>query len=499
MELPFARSRPRAGLSHASASRLALLVRAAPYALIALLPAALLAPSFGVQLDRDEGAYYTVAMGLRHGMVPYADLFDHKPPLIYGIYWISLVTGGGLWQPRVLAALSLGATGLIVTLCAREMRFGRWQSVAAGLLFGLSMSNVTLQSNANTEAFMLLPMTAALWAALRGARQSDARWYFAAGVLVAIAALFKTPAVVTGLPLAAYLFAVTPRRRFSAVAWLAAGGLVVAAACVAAFSVAGAIEAFWYANVTYNQLYGEATSWAARIDVFWRIRPDVALGGLLFWLLALTGIFVAAQRRERYDLLLLAWTAASYVGIKLTGRQTEHYYVQLLPAAALTGALALSTMLQRRSARIAFCVLALPLVAWQAAIYSTYAASPVTRAKLHDNVSYTCEAAAPAIAAWLSRNTAPGDRIYNFGRESELYYYSDRLPAARFMYDRPFYLDPATLTQTLAALEVARPRIIVETAPCEPAEPLPPAATTYLSTHYHEATTIGPATIYEIN
>jgi 4-amino-4-deoxy-L-arabinose transferase-like glycosyltransferase len=499
LELPYSRSRPWTDLSRAGESRLALLRRALPYAVIVLLPIALLAPSFGVQLDRDEGAYYTVAIGMRHGLVPYADLFDHKPPLIYGVYWLSLLAGGGLWQPRLLAALSFGFTGIMVSLCARELRFGRWQSIAAGLIFGLSTSNVTLQSNANTEAFMILPMTAALWTTLRAAREPDVRWYLATGALVAVATLFKTPAAVTGVPLAVYLFAVTRRGRLRAVAWCAAGGLSVFAACATVFALTGALDALWYANVTYNRFYGNATSWATRIDEFWRIRPDIALGGLLFWLLALAGILVAARRHRHYDVLLLAWAAASYAGIKLTGRQTEHYYVQLLPAAALAGAVGASAMLTNRRARIALGVVALPLVAWHVAIYSSYAVSPVTHAKLHDNVSYDCEAASPAIAAWLSANTAPGDRIYNFGRESELYYYAGRLPAARFMYDRPFYLDPATLTQTLAALEVTRPRIIVETAACEPGEPLPAAATAYLASDYHQITTIGPANIYEIN
>ena len=40
------------------------------------------------------------------------DLFDHKPPLIYVVYWLGVLVHGGLWAPRLLAAGSLGATGV---------------------------------------------------------------------------------------------------------------------------------------------------------------------------------------------------------------------------------------------------------------------------------------------------------------------------------------------------------------------------------------------------
>jgi hypothetical protein len=36
-----------------------------------------------VPLERDEGAYAYIAAQWRSGLIPYRDVFDHKPPLVY--------------------------------------------------------------------------------------------------------------------------------------------------------------------------------------------------------------------------------------------------------------------------------------------------------------------------------------------------------------------------------------------------------------------------------
>src|ERR671922_2576087 len=43
-------------------------------------------PLHHLPLERDEGAYAVIATRWLAGDVPYRDLFDHKPPLIYVIY-----------------------------------------------------------------------------------------------------------------------------------------------------------------------------------------------------------------------------------------------------------------------------------------------------------------------------------------------------------------------------------------------------------------------------
>ena len=50
-----------------------------------------------------------------HGYLPYRDIFDHKPPLIYVWYAASfLLFGQNIVAPRILAALTWSATTFLV-------------------------------------------------------------------------------------------------------------------------------------------------------------------------------------------------------------------------------------------------------------------------------------------------------------------------------------------------------------------------------------------------
>jgi len=458
----------------------------------------ILAPWFGVVLDMDEGAYATVAMGLRHDLVPYRDLFDQKPPLVYGIYWFAFFFGQDVWQPRVLAALALGATGVMTVLTAREMGYGRRTSLGAGVIFALSTSNVFLRINANTEAFMLLPMTASLFALLRAQKTRQLGWYGAAGVLGGLAVLAKTSALFPALALVVYLVARRGPRARPAAAF-AVGAVAPLLLCLAVFAAFSALSDFWYANITYNRLYTESVPLAERTYGLFIFSPSAALAGLIFWLVAAIGLVIAARQRSRTGWLLVLWVAASYLAIKFTGRDSPHYYAQLLPGAALSGVAAAGWILdnlRRRAVRFAVYATLLPLAIFQLAVYGTFVSSASSREEAHS--PGLCETVAPAIGRWILERSQPSDRIYNLGRDSEIYFFADRLPAARFMYDRPFYLDPPTATETAATLSRDPPRFIVDTLDCVTLHEPPPEIAALIALRYRVAETVGRAVIYEL-
>lgn len=82
----------------------------------------------------------------------------------------------------------------------------------------------------------------------------------------------------------------------------------------------------------------------------------------------------------------------------------------------------------------------------------------------------------PELGAYLAERTLPGESIYNFGRDSQIYFYADRRPAARRLYDRSFWLDPSTLVETIEILRAERPAYIVDTV--RRTTPHPPAGLT---------------------
>ena len=87
-----------------------------------LLGAALLlrAASFGNPvIEGDEGFYLLVGDRMRHGLLPYVDVWDRKPVGLFLVYAaIRLLGGEGIWQYQLVATVFAAGTALLVSRIA---------------------------------------------------------------------------------------------------------------------------------------------------------------------------------------------------------------------------------------------------------------------------------------------------------------------------------------------------------------------------------------------
>jgi len=438
---------------------------------ICLLPILLTLPFMNEPFDRDEGAYATIAQGLLRGDVPYRDYFDHKPPLIYVWYAFSfLAFGEGIVAPRLTAALVWSATALLVYAEA-SLLFSRRIALSAAALFALSSALTMLQASANTEAFMLLPLTASLYAATRGLKRESWRWIALAGGLGALAVLTKQVAVINIAALGAFCvsYAALDGEWRRAIKWISAligGFAAVVAVCLLPFVLTGSLGDFIYANFTYNRIYTN--------EISFRERMALERAGTYYFLMAATPFVATAmmaclQRafhwRSGLAFLVIVWVVASQAGVMLSGRAFPHYYVALLPPLAiLAGWYVANALLVARPKPLAICAVGLALIVSVLFNSSAFLAkSPNDRhlARFPDSYAASQLVSGP-VAARITALTTPNQAIYNYGRETQLYFYANRRPAIRFMYDRPFSLDPPTFDEAMNDLRKVRPILIVD-------------------------------------
>ena len=56
----------------------------------------------------DVNVFFTLGRGIKHGLVPYKDIFDHKGPLLYFIYFLAVLISEksfvGVWLIECIAA-----------------------------------------------------------------------------------------------------------------------------------------------------------------------------------------------------------------------------------------------------------------------------------------------------------------------------------------------------------------------------------------------------------
>ncbi|HMN62847.1 MAG TPA: glycosyltransferase family 39 protein [Anaerolinea sp.] len=197
-------------------------------AFYALAPAA---PSLTQIPNIDYSIFQYVGERIREGQLPYRDVFDHKPPLIFYLDALGLTLGGGSrWGIWALQLIAVGSAGLLGYAALKRVfgRFPAWLA-AAGFLLNL----VFVHEGGNlTEEFALPFQFAAVYllADMEAARRSGWRT-FGMGLALGMASTLKQP--LAG-PLAAILVILLAwrigRRGGVAVAdfaWLAVGfGLV---------------------------------------------------------------------------------------------------------------------------------------------------------------------------------------------------------------------------------------------------------------------------------
>jgi len=451
------------------------LLQSAPLALLCLLPIVLYLPVLDTPFERDEGTYATIAQGLLDGKIPYRDLFDNKPPLVYGWYAFSfLLFGENVMAPRIVAAVLLSLTALALFAQAR-MVFGRGVAYIATVVFVTATGLPFVALHANTEAYMLLPLVASLTAFTLGMRSGRLGWFLLAGVLSGVAIMTKQVAVWNLLALA--IVAVFWRWRSpdavvsrpAPLCFLLAGAGTAVALIATPFFAVGALGDLVYANVSYNWLYVRFLTLGERL-------LDLAAGMAFISALAapliagsLLGLAVVLRaRRPAAYYLFVAWAAASAVGVATGGRFFPHYFLHLVPAMAVLTAMLLYERFRDRLAHPPGRALIAAGVALALVALATNGAMRLapwrTEQRVAPNVfeQKRWEWSSRDLGAYIAERTDPDDTIFNLGREPQIYFYADRRPAVQYFYDWAYQYDERTLAVTVDALRREKPVYIID-------------------------------------
>ena len=441
-------------------------------------------PYLAEPFDTDEGGYAYLARMLLDGQVPYRDVWDNKPPLVFLIYAAALAISDRPEAIRLAAAVSVSLATLLLIGLGREV-FGTRTGLLAGGCFVLATALPRLQGmNANTEIFLLPGWIGAAWVFLIGLR-TGARWTWpATGALAGLACLAKPVAGWLLLAVAAlFLWLIwqgklTWPAAFRRTCLILLGLALVVAPFAVYFWMHQALGDAIQAIFLFNRLY-LARNFGVALDryglgaMLFVPNRSVVLEDPFIWLFGLAGVLSLPilGLNARTGCLLL-WTLAGYLGAKTGWLELAHYYLQVVPALALWAACYLTRivpLLARRHRYASWIVgsTAALLLLWTAATSAPIlaAGSPervhALKFAFPDRGEWNVQA--PAIAAYLASRTAPDETIFIWGREPQIYYYARRRAASRYIHDRPVWLQPGVLEEIRADLQTRRPAYVLDT------------------------------------
>ena len=481
--------------------------------LLCLIPILLYLPFLHTPFERDEGVYATVAEGLLHGKVPYRDLFDNKPPLVYAWYSVSFwIFGESVIAPRLVAAFFLSLTGVAVFHQAKLV-LPRGAAWIAAFLFALSTGLPWVALHANTEAYMLLPLVSSLMFFTMGMKREENRWFFIAGLLAGLAIMTKQVAMWNLLALAMVTLiwhrrtAGTGWRAIAPTFWLFAGSMLSLAGVALPFAMSGALNDFLYANLSYNWVYVGFLSFAQRL-------ANMGYGTLFFCVVAapfvagaLTGLVIVWRRRAAVtDYVLILWAFASAIGVASGGRFFPHYFLQLMPSLAVLSGVVVydrfvngrNHVLHKPAWMIAVALIAISIGSTAVLYFAPTQAEEDVVSSVYYQKEW--EQSSQSLGLYIKSETGPHDVIFNYGREAQVYFYADRQPAIPYFYDWVLQFNAVPMQDILAKLEVARPAYIIDSqqAPIfeDWAASHPPEWTQFLDQNYTYAGHIEFADVY---
>ena len=465
-------------------------------------------PSLVEPLGIDQGLWASAARGLDRGDVLYRDVWDHKPPGIFLIYWAAFKVFG--WNAATINWLdilaSAATTGLLFDI-GRRLDARLTGAMAAALYSVLTVPAWLYRyggilERSVAENFVVVCVAVAAWCAIRLVREERLWLAVIAGVAAGTAVMFKPNAAIYAPALGGWFLLYKPRpgKWFAiparALGAAAVGALVVPAAMLGWLAAEGAFHDAIVALVDFNRAYVKQDyaggvslgqlSLAFAKTVWFRIKSDP------LWVAAFAATIVAALallRRRRLDpiaALAILWGAGAGIAVFANGilLYTTYFIQTLAPLALLSGwfLTGARSSLHRVAIVVALVFMGLMSFIWKdypGKVYDqlgtdfAYARGEISPESYLDRFGgYAVQRGYSARAnreleTYIRSKTQPGDALYFFGINfSGLYFATDRPYAQRFLrvnvFTPSWFPDSAfTLQAVTAELEHRRPVYIV--------------------------------------
>lgn len=317
------------------------------HAAILIVIAAILliaAPTVTYPLGRDQGEFATIGRGLLQGKTPYVDLWNPKPPAVFYVYAAAMMLFGQ--TAPALRAIDLILFPLIaLTLHAIGTRFAdRRVGVWAAALFGVFYFTETFWTLTQNDGIALLPMTLAMWCAIRAADVPRRSWVWAliSGVMLGWTFWFKYPFALMGLPVLV-VYAVIRRSWDKTIrSWdifaICVGGLLTLVGGAAVMLSLGA----WDALLESARLTSSYTTLTANLpDLLEAFRVALSYRWAQWGLLALlgvVGVIVTARRRVARWWAVIVWLVSGAAMMLVQAKGYDYHWLPMLAPLALLGA-----------------------------------------------------------------------------------------------------------------------------------------------------------------
>ena len=407
--------------------------------------------------------------------MPYVDVWDHKPPVIYYINALGLaLSNNSVWGVWVIELIALFLAAMLGFQLIKKM-FGSPPAILGTFIWLLALFFLIQGGNLTTE--YVLPMQFGALALFYAARKNDRSWihYFFIGVLGGMAFFTKQTAVSVWLGIAIFLLLDGLRKRafkesLMGMAAIFSGALLIPLIFVIYFLFQQALSEFWEAAFLYNFVYSirkasGLKAWALNFLDF----SDLTRTGILQIAFLGLAVFLATSRTKKLTdqtRSLMAVVAIAFplelVLINAPGSTFPHYYMTLLPVLAVLCGFVfylIHTWIVQGKAAL--------LVQW---VWTVSAVGLLALGSLRDYRSITLGLQArinePAVD-YIRAHTDEDDLVLMWGAETMVNFFAKRVSPTRYAYQyalgREAYVTEERVIEFLDEILNNKPELIINT------------------------------------
>jgi hypothetical protein len=425
---------------------------------------------------RDSGVFLYTGWRILNGQIPYLEIWDHKPPVIFFINALGLaVTNGSRWGVWIIEFIALCFAAMIGFKLIQKF-FGSLSAVFGTFLWMLTLVFV-IQGGNLTEEYTLPLQFAALWLFCGTVKLKSLRWkFFLIGLLGSIAFFTKQTSIGIWMAIVLFLFfqAVTSRQiknLLSQLLFFSLGFISFGIPVGVYFGLKGAFSQFIDAAFKYNFVYvstypGINNRMSTLIA---GIKPlsstglfQLAMIGSLIALVLL--LFKKENLKNQSALLIIALIdlPLEILLIGVAGNLQSHYFITILPCLGVfTG--------------LVFWVLISSLQSWgiKNRILAFFTVASIIMVLLGSTDNFNSQRWEysknnnAAVINYILDQTSPEERVLLWGAEASINFESQRISPTRFVYQYPLYEKGYTTETSILEFldEVIRshPKLIIDT------------------------------------
>jgi hypothetical protein len=387
------------------------------------------------------------------GAPPYLEAANMKFPGIYYAYSAILALFGQTVTGVHMGLLVVNLLSTIILyLLARPLLGSAGAALAGAAFIIMSADTSVLGLFAHATQFVMMFALAGIWLlqeSSRSKRKIPLLW--GSGLCLGLALLMKQSGAFFAM--FGFLWVLYEAFRRRPVSWkrlllesgsLAGGVVLPYAAVVALLAHQGVLDRFWFWTVDYARAYATEIDLKMGIQLFQRTIIPIIRNNPLIWSMTFAGMigiwFTESGRKAAPFLLLFSLFSFLAVCPGLFFRQ--HYFVQLLPAAALDAGAAVwviekaAAKYTAKSEAIQFAILT-AVVAFS--LNGVFSMGRVLAASTPDQFSRSVYGPNPfpesvKVAEYIRKNTKPEDRIAVLGSEPQICFYAHRRSATEHIY-----------------------------------------------------------------